>query len=213
MSSAVAGRERQRLCERSLTLVKADASVQTTLDTVQPCSCSRLCGPNCYPRKGVVKWPGSSIQSLKRWKHAVELHRTIFISADEGFGSKDLHPRYLIFVYFFLRHSVGVPHWSEKSALRCYLAENVGSKIIHLDPLVMATAIHAARHMRAFEAVVHICNVARYQQSCFEAWEACEIAISKQCKLPCEAVENRTSRVASAYWLIAAITNVGPSST
>lgn len=95
---------------------------------------------------------------------------------------------------------------TQKIALRCYLLEDDCSKIVHLIPLIIAAIIHAARHMRAFEAVVHICNVVRHEQYCFEAWKAYQIAISNHCKLPCEAVENSTSRFVTAYWLIAVMT-------
>lgn len=115
MSSMVTGGERKWLCERSLTLVKVDALVRTTLCSVQLRSRSRLSELNCCLTKGVLKRPGSSIWNLKWRKHTVALHYflekqacTVFRSADEGFASEDLHPCYVIFINFFLRHIVYV---------------------------------------------------------------------------------------------------------
>lgn len=220
ISSMVTGGERKWLCERSLTLVKVDALVRTTLGSVQLRSRSRLSELNCCLTKGVLKRPGSSIWNLKWRNHTVELRCTIFLR-NKLSPFSDLLMRALpvricihamLFLFIFLMaycrcslDTVDVRS-TQKIALRCYLLEDVCSKIVHLISLIIAAIIHAAWHMRAFEAVVNICNVVRHEQYCFEAWKGYQIAISNHCKLPCEAVENSTSLFASAYWLISAMT-------
>lgn len=153
------------LCERSLTLVKVDALVRTTLGSVQLRSRSRHSELNCCLTKGVLKRPGSSIYNLKWHKHTVELRCTIFLR-NKLAPFSDLLMRALpvricihaiLFFFFtaYCRCSLDTVDFrsTQKIALRCYLLEDVCSKIVHLIPLITAAIIHAARHMQAFEAV------------------------------------------------------------